>query len=1054
MSSIERDTPVQAPADERETRQYWRSVDRLLESPPVAEANALEAAAQAGRTPEFPEGADLPPDEVSRRTMMGLMGASFAMAGLAGCRRPVEHIMPYVDSPETTIPGVPKFYATTMPVGTDSYGLVVESHEGRPTKIEGNELHPASQGAATVWAQASVLNLYDPDRSPYPLHQSEEGGDDHGGDDHGEGGYESTPGRSSWEEFEAFWTTHAESLGDGAGLAVLTRGSSSPTIDRLRTEFLTRFPSARWTVYDAVGDANVFRGVEMAAGGAYRPVYHLDKARVIVTLDADILHTESDAVRNAKGFAASRQLDNGEPSNRLYSVEPGWTATGGTADHRLRVRRGDVPGFAAALARALGVSAPAGDAPAHVQDKVQKIAADLQSAGSGALVVAGRTQDPGVHAVALAINQALGSMGTTVTLHDAGPASYGSDADVTALVDGVDDGSIQTLVIVGGNPAYDGPRDVRLDKAIRKVPTSIHLSSFVDETSRHATWHLNGTHFLEAWGDAQGADGTLSVVQPLIAPLFNGRSDIELVNLLTTGAHRSGAELVRETWNAALGLDEKGWRRILHDGLATEPAPAPAAATIGDVSGVEYPEAPAADGMEVTIDVSRSAWDGRFSNNAWMQELPDPTTKVTWDNAALVSHATAEALDVERGDVLLLTLNNGKVEAPVFVVPGHADGTIGLSLGYGRSVGRASKGVGYNASRVRSAASPWYGTAVQVRKTGRSHELVQTQEHWDMEGRHHVEETTLASFREHPEEFNHKINHHKLPREKSHQLFEYVDYSQGHQWGMAIDLTTCTGCNACIIACQSENNIPVVGKEQVRRGREMHWLRVDRYFVTGHGVTGHGHGDGHNGNGHGDAGHGDAGHNGDHSHGASAADEAEMVFQPIPCMHCENAPCEQVCPVAATAHDDEGLNHMIYNRCIGTRYCSNNCPYKVRRFNFFNYTVETPEIAKIAANPDVTVRSRGVMEKCSFCVQRLTDAKIAAKAEDPHAMVADGDVQTACQQTCPTGAISFGNINDAESMVSKDKAKDRNYTLLDVLNNWPRTSFLAKVRNPHPDWTA
>ncbi len=1013
MSSLERETQIPRPEptppaapSPPEERRYWKSVERLLDSPAVQEASAV--------TPELPEGADVAPDELSRRTMMGLMGASFAMAGLAACRRPVEHIVPYVKGPETVIPGVPKHFATTLPFGTDAYGVVVESHEGRPTKIEGNESHPSSQGAASVWTQAEVLNLYDPDRSTHPRHR---GGKDDG---HGEG---TGHGRAAWEDFESFWQAHAAELGDGSSLAVVSSAYSSPTLARLRLAFEARFPAARWVVHEGAGDGNVFAGVELATTSALRPVYHLGEAKTILALDSDLLHTESESVRHAREFAAGRRVTSTrDEMNRLYAVESTLTLTGAQADHRLRLRSDAVAGFAAALAGELGVAAPSAEAPAGTQEKLRLLAEDLRRAGSAALVVAGRRQPAEVHALALAMNQALGSLGTTVTLHELTDAGYGRPRELAELADAIGAGEVTSVVVLGGNPAYDAPADVKFGEALAKAAHSVHLSTHFDETSHLAEWHLPGTHFLEAWGDARAADGTLSVVQPLVAPLFGGRSAVEIVALLASDAHTSGYGLVRETWNDVLGADrdlfERSWRRVLHDGVHDGSASEGAAASVGDVSGLAV--AAAGEGMEVTFHVCPASWDGRYANNAWLQELPDPITKITWDNAIAISRATAHELDVKTGDKLLLNNGGQKVEAPVFILPGQADGSLALFLGYGRtSAGRAGDGVGYSAYRAQTSSNPWFA-AVRAKKPEKRdrHEFSQTQEHWEMAGRHHVREASLEEYR-HESDF--AAGHHgRMKKEKAYQLFDYHSYDEGYQWGMTIDLNACTGCNACIVACQSENNIPVVGKEQVSRGREMHWVRLDRYF-TGHG---------------------------EHE---DVLEDPEVVFQPVPCMHCENAPCEQVCPVAATVHDEEGMNAMVYNRCIGTRYCSNNCPYKVRRFNFFNYTKDTPELVKMAQNPDVTVRSRGVMEKCSFCLQRVSEAKIAAKA-DGYREVRDGEIKTACEQTCPTQAITFGRINDENSRVAKLKANERNYVLLDELNNRPRVSYLAKLRNPNPAW--
>ncbi len=979
-----------------ESKQYWRSLDRLLGSPAVQE----ELAAQ----PEFPDGADSPPDAVSRRTMMSLMGASFAMVGLEGCRRPVEKIVPYVNAPEYTIPGVPKHFASTLPFGSSAYGVVVESHEGRPSKVEGNELHPASQGAASTWTQASPLSLFDPDRSGKVRHRGAED-------------TESAP--SDWLAFDAFFDARRSELEatGGAGLAILSGAHCSPALARLATELASAMPQAKWVVHEPLGDANIFVGCEMATGVASRPVYHLDQARKILTLDADILHTESDSLAAARGYAKGRRVAGpSDDVNRLYAVESSLSITGSTADHRVRLKSREVASFAVAVARDLGVTvtASAAELPGEAGARAKMIAADLAASPGEAVVIAGRSQPPEVHALALAMNQALGAVGSTLTLHALDDVAYGGPDALVSLVEDMRGGAVETLLILGGNPVYSAPADLDFAGALAEVGQSIHLSSHLDETSRQVHWHLPAAHAFEAWGDARSADGTLSVVQPLIAPLLGGRSELEIVERLVRGAAaRSGYDVVRETWLSLLGAEgfEAKWRRVLHDGRAQDVAEGGASPAVA-VTEINVPElvSPEADGaLELTLHASRATFDGRFANSSWLQELPDAITKITWDNAALISPATAEQFDLESGDMVSLGYRDRNLELPIFVLPGQADDSVALALGYGRtSAGRVGDGVGANAYALRDSSAPYFDGGLSLTKVKGSHLLAQTQEHWDMEGRPLIREATLEEYREDP----HFVGHKHDPDE-SHQLFPSHSYDKSPQWGMAIDLNSCIGCNACVIACQSENNIPVVGKEQVSRGREMHWLRIDRYF-------------------------------------SGKPEEPEVAFQPIPCMHCENAPCEQVCPVAATVHDDEGLNAMVYNRCIGTRYCSNNCPYKVRRFNFFNYTKDTPELMKMAMNPDVTVRSRGVMEKCTYCVQRISETKITAKKEGRTPR--DGEIKTACQQTCPTEAIVFGNIRDSESSVSQWKGSDRDYDLLGELNNRPRTSYLGRLRNPNPDW--
>ena len=1012
--------PPTPEAPSPEAKSYWRSLDRLLDSPAV----------QMSSTGEFPPGAAEPPDGLSRRTMLTLMGASFSLAGLAACRRPVEHIVPYVDPPEELVPGTPEHYATVFPLGTSATGLVVESHEGRPTKIEGNELHPLSHGAADVWAQAAILGLYDPDRSRKVRRRSAPGaGSEAGIDD------------STWEHFLDFAEKSLAYALEGEksdGLAVLAEASSSPSRARLKRDVLDRFPSARWAVQEAVGDQRIFAGLELATGRPLRPLYDLAAARVVVALDADLLGTESDAVHNARGFAQSRRLESPDDDmGRLVAVESRLSQTGAAADHRLRLASRQIPDFVNALARELvsrGLdlelpTGPASELPRNIARRLPLLAEDLLAAGSNALLAAGRGQPAEVHALVYALQRALGATGTTVTYRELTDVDWERPGELRGLVEAMRAGEIHTLIVLGGNPVLTAPADLAFAEALENVETSIHLSSHVDETSRLTTWHLPRAHFLEAWGDARAADGTPSVIQPLIQPLHGGKSELEVLQIVQRGKEASALGMVRDTWleDALLGnTDFEGqWNRILHDGLFADGRLEPVAPALADaamekiLAGLDQlrpADSGMGDGMELVLTLSSAVHDGRFANNGWLQELPDSLTKIAWDNAALMSPATAEGLGVATGDVVRLsprgTSEDGSVEAPVFVMPGQADGSIALDLGYGRRhAGRVGDGVGTDAYPLRRDGDPAF-TRVEVTPTGQTHELVQTQEHGTMEGRDLVREADLATYREHPGFAGAQVAEHEAPA-----LWPPHDYNEGYQWGMAIDLNACTGCNACVVACQAENNIPIVGKEQIGRGREMHWLRVDRYF-------------------------------------SGDPEDPEIAFQPVPCMHCENAPCEQVCPVAATVHDDEGLNAMVYNRCIGTRYCSNNCPYKVRRFNFFNYTKDYPDLIQMAQNPDVTVRSRGVMEKCTYCVQRINEAKINAKRDGRP--IGDGDLQTACQQTCPTNAIVFGNLNESytgeTSEAKRQKRSERNYVLLEELHHRPRTSFLARVRNPHPDW--
>ena len=1023
------------------TPTYWRSLAQLEERP--------ESRAFLER--EFPEGASELPEGISRRDMMMLVGASLSLAGLAGCRRPVEEIVPYVTAPEEIVPGVPRYYATTMPFRRSAYGLIVESHEGRPTKIEGNPSHPSTLGASSARVQASVLGLYDPDRSQSVMQQG---------------------ARKSWSDFVTAWgpLSEAQAANGGAGLAIISESFASPSLARLASELRVRYPKLQWATYDAVSDESRLAGLRQATGRDVDLMLRLDRASVILALDADPLLTDAEMIRHARGFADGRRAGAaGGVMNRLYAVEAVYSLTGAMADHRLRLESRQIAPFLAALAARLslpeaGAASVAGAGVPGVDPRwIDALAKDLLANRGKGLIVAGERQPAPVHAAVCALNTYLGNTGSTVSYHETKDAALPSVSSLASVVSAMKAGTIQTLVVLGGNPVFDAPADLDFASALAKVPQSIALAHTVDETSVKSTWHLPRAHYLESWGDARAVGGTLSVVQPLILPLFGGRSPLEVLGLMVAGKERPGYDLVRETWAPILGeaeLDKK-WNRVLHDGLLAgselpEVVPDLKGDTFAELGRLRDAGASASSGLEVVFLPSPSLHDGRFANDAWLQELPDPLTKLTWDNPALVSPKTAESLGLANEDCVRLDYDGRSLELPVWLLPGMTDGVVALTLGYGRThAGRIGSGVGFDAFTIRSSKAPGFDGGVKLTKLARTHPLSATQEHGSMEGRPVVRESTLTALRsesasakasgaakatadksadtpaagaertesahgsgspeavrsgggEVPSAFG------VFPKDAHHfSLWKEHSYDQGHQWGMTIDLNACIGCNACMVACQSENNVPVVGKAQVAKGREMHWIRVDRYFS------------------------------------GEPSGNPEVVVQPIPCMHCEDAPCEQVCPVSATVHDAQGLNTMVYNRCIGTRYCSNNCPYKVRRFNFFNYTKDTPDILKLAMNPDVTVRARGVMEKCTYCTQRINrvkiDARLAGRA------LRDGDVKTACQQACPASAIEFGDIRDGSSRVVKAKADPRNYALLDELNTKPRTTYLAKVRNPNPD---
>ena len=846
----------------------------------------------------------------------------------------------------------------------------------------------------------------------------------------------------SWGDFVKAWgeLAAAHAADEGAGLAVLSESFSSPTLARLASELKTKYPKSQWATYDAVSDENRLAGLKSATGRDVDAVLHVGRAAVILALDADPLLTDPEMIRHAGGFANGRRAGaTGGTMNRLYVVEGVYSLTGAMADHRLRLQSRQIAPFLAALAARLGTpgASQAASAVAGVDPRwIDAVAKDLLANKGKGLIVAGERQPAAVHAAVCALNTALGNTGQTVTYHETKDAVLPSLSSLTALVSAMKAGTVQTLVVLGGNPVFDAPADLDFAAAIAKVPHSIALGAAVDETSVKAEWHIPRAHYLESWGDARGAAGTLSVVQPLILPLFGGKSPVELLALMAGGEDRPGYDVVRETWTPILGdADfETRWNRVLHDGLLADselPQVVPEVAS-GSLTAHLAADGPAS-GLELVFLPSASVHDGQFANNGWLQELPDPLTKITWDNPALMGPGTAGTLGVANEDVIRVEHAGRSVELPVWIVPGMADGVVAVTLGYGRShAGRVGSGVGINTYVVRTSQAPGIAGAIKVTKAGRTYALSSTQHHGSMEGRPLVRESTVTELRSRPAgaegaEAGHEAAAPHAKKEGAKpgpmgvfeedaphfSLWKEHSYDQGHQWGMTIDLNSCIGCNACMVACQSENNIPVVGKDQVAKGREMHWIRVDRYFA--------GEPDG----------------------------AAEAVFQPVPCMQCEDAPCEQVCPVAATVHDAQGLNVMVYNRCIGTRYCSNNCPYKVRHFNFFNFTKDTPEIVKLAMNPDVTVRARGVMEKCTYCTQRINRAKIDAKVAGRD--LADGDIKTACQQACPAQAIEFGDIRNKESRVAHAKSDPRNYALLDELNTKPRTTYLSKVRNPNPE---
>jgi MoCo/4Fe-4S cofactor protein with predicted Tat translocation signal len=986
---------------------YWRSLEELANAEGFQEFlhHALPRQAAAWG------------DHVDRRQFLQLMGASLALAGLTGCGvspAPTdEKIVPYVRMPEEIVPGKPLFYATAAPLAGFGIGVLVESHEGRPTKIEGNPEHPASLGSSDVWTQASVLGLYDPDRSRVVTRAGRP---------------------STWDAVLARLGAELEAQGarQGAGLRLLTETVTSPTLASQIRALLASFPAARWHQYEPAGRDAARAGARLAFGQPVGSVYRFGQADVILTLDADFLGAGPGRVRYARDFTARRRVEPGRLDlNRLYAVESAPSITGTMADHRLVLRPTQIESFARALARAVGAEvgpAAPGEASPSYAAWLAAAARDLSRHRGRSLIVAGDEQPPPVHALAHAMNAALGNVGTTVYYTEPLEANPVDQTEsLRDLVRDMEAGAVDLLLILGGNPVYNAPADLHFGQRMAKVGMRVHLSLYEDETSALCHWQLPATHYLEAWGDIRAYDGTATILQPLIAPLYSGKSAHELLAEMLGQAGQPGHDIVQGFWKGTYaGKDfDAFWRTALHDGVVPGSAfpPKPVTLQTGPVAGAPSGPNPSGPGtLEIAFRVDPGVFDGQFANNGWLQELPKPLTKLTWDNAALVSPATAEKLGLshtvgttagEHGriyaDVLALTYRGRTLHAPAWILPGHPDDCITVNLGYGRTrAGRVGTGVGVDAYTLRMSDAPWGGAGLTARKTGERFILACTQFHHQIEGRQLLRSGTVDQYRKAPD-FARRL----VPEAPSDlTLYPKVPYD-GYAWGMTIDLNACTGCNACVVACQAENNIAVVGKTEVTRGREMHWIRIDRYYQ-------------------GDPGNPTTNH------------------QPVPCQQCENAPCELVCPVGATNHSAEGLNDMVYNRCVGTRYCSNNCPYKVRRFNFFQFQDFETENLKLQRNPDVTVRSRGVMEKCTYCVQRINAAKITAELEDR--LVRDGEIQTACQQACPAQAITFGNINDPNSRVARLKAEPLNYAMLtDFLNTRPRTTYLARLRNPNPE---
>ena len=1009
---------------------YWRSLEEVAETREFREM----------LNREFPAGASEWWDGVSRRSFLRMAAATMALAGLTACtKQPTREIFPYVKQPEEIVLGEPLYYATSMILGGFATGVLAKSREGHPIKVDGNPEHPASLGGSSVWLQTSILNLYDPDRSQTVLHAGD---------------------ISTWALFLSDLNNllqEQERL-QGAGLRFLTETVTSPTLAAQLRALLEKFPKAKWFQYDPIPRDNLRDGSELAFGRFVETHYQFDKASIILALDSDFLYTHPQRLRYTRQFIDGRRVSTGQREmSRLYVVESTPTVTGTMADHRLPLESGAIQELGRELAQQLGAHLGTEKRAwsAQQQQWLKALVQDLQAHRGESILVAGEWQPPVVHALAHLLNQTLGNVGKTVFYTETAEAHPVNQLSRMAeLISEMKSGAVDTLFILGGNPAYTAPADLEFISHLEKVKRSIHLGLDLDETAARCTWHVPQAHYLESWGDARAFDGTVSLMQPLIAPLYDGKTAYELLGaMIQQQPVRSDYDLVHEFWRKQnLWTDfEKGWRKAVHDGFIADtqepvkdvrlrpglvehldelrptagapalessnaatvhslPAPAPSPEEESPF-GNEAKKRVRIEGLEVCFRPDPNVWDGQFANNGWLQECPRPVNKLTWDNAVLMSPALAERASLATNDLVEVSFQGRTVRGPVWVMPGQAENSITLHLGYGRArVGRVGEGVGFNAYPLRSSHSPWIGGGASVLSTGESHLLVATQTHHNLHSpdRQIYRATTLAELKADPDTIKKTL---KTP-ENEQTLYDTNEYKyQGYKWGMSIDLTACIGCNACVVACEVENNIPVVGKDQVHKNREMLWIRIDTYYK-------------------------------------GSLDNPEFSHAPVPCMQCEHAPCELVCPVEAAVHDSEGLNLQVYQRCVGTRFCSNNCPYKVRRFNFLRYTdYHTPNF-KPMYNPEVTVRWRGVMEKCTYCVQRIAAGRI--RAEKQNRRIEDGEVRPACQQACPAEAIVFGDLNTPGSQVSRLKGQPLDYAMLGELNVRPRTTYLAKVENRNP----
>jgi molybdopterin-containing oxidoreductase family iron-sulfur binding subunit len=963
-------------------------------------------------------------EPVNRREFLSVMAASLALAGVEGCSPAAvlpEKIVPYVRVPEELLPGKPLHFATAMPFSGYGVGLIVRSEEGRPVKVEGNPRHAASLGATDVFAQASVLNLYDPDRAQAVTNQG---------------------AISTLDGFVAALSSRLENLkaAGGAGLRFLSGRITSPSEAAMIDAVLRQFPNAMWHQYEPVNDDNARAGSRTAFGRYVDPLHHFDRADIIVSLDSNFFYWGPARLRHTREFAARRTSQtSGSASgmNRLYVFESTPTITGTKADHRIPMTHSQIGRLAEAIASRLGNAA---GGSGFTEQWFEPMVRDLENHRGGSIVIAGETQPPHVHALVHAINEKLGNVGQTVEyIHPVEFRPVEHTSSLKDLAQAMGAGQVDTLVIMDVNPCYSAPADLDFSRNLTKVKLRVSYGLYYDETAAECDWHVPKHHFLEMWGDVRAFDGSVSIIQPLIVPLYATRSPHEFLNIFLGNPTRSNYSLVREFWSGEYkNADfENFWEQSLQEGVVRptvgQPSPGPsgrplpkgegrsAAATPSLAKarpspfGRGRPEGPGEgspttgpENLEVLFRPDPSVYDGSLANNAWLQELPQPLTHLTWDNAVLLGQKTAHLLQVTEGDMVDLMVNSRQITGAVFVVPGQAENTVVVHLGWGRTrAGRNGEERGFNAYALRTSANPWFADGGRIRKRTEKYRLVSTRDHHLTEGRHMVRHLTADEYTKYPDMIQHET---QVPKRDDTLYAPFKDIDNA--WGMSVDLSRCVGCNACVIACQAENNIPIVGKNEVARGREMHWMRIDTYLE------------------------GDA-------------EDPDAYFQPMFCQHCETAPCEYVCPVDATTHSAEGVNEMTYNRCIGTRYCSNNCPYKVRRFNFFQYTVWDVPSFKLLYNPDVTVRSRGVMEKCTYCIQRINRGRIDALKSDRK--IKDGEIVTACQQACPAEALVFGNLLDESSKVRKLKSEPRDYSVLAEYNTRPRTTYLAALKNPNPD---